>query len=261
MMRLRLSYQQGNSLLHRLHPLVKLAWLVALTVLLFASPSWLLALVLLAACLAAFPLNDFSLTKRRGMRLFISTALFLLMLQLLFNRQGETLWQIGSVVLTKQGLETGTLVAARFLCIILLSTLFVLSTSPADFAYALMQAGLPYRYGFALVSALRFAPIFEQEAIQVYQAQLARGVAYDRRDLRRLVTLFRQFSLPLLVSIFHKVNNLAYSMEGRSFGRYPDRSYYQPIRPGRIDWIAAGVLAAGVLAVIFLTILSGRNAF
>jgi len=260
-MQLRLSYQQGDSLLHRLHPLVKLAWLVALTVLLFASPSWMLALGLLVGCLAAFPLNGFSFTKRRGVRLFLTTAVFLLLLQMLFNRQGEILWQVGLFALTREGLDSGILVAARFLCIILLSTLFVLSTSPKDFAYALMQAGLPYRFGFALVTALRFAPIFEQEAIQVYQAQLARGVAYDRRDLRRLITLARQFTLPLLISIFHKVNALAYSMEGRSFGRYPNRSYYQPIVIGRIDWIAAGVLAAGLLVAAVLAILLGRNAF
>lgn len=250
MMQLRLSYQEGASLLHQLHPLVKLAWLVFLTIFVFTAPSlsWLLGLLFLS--LAAFPINGFSISRRRGMRLFLTTALLLLFLQLLFNRQGQALWRVGTLAITEVGLQTGLRVASRFMIIILLSHLFVLSTSPKDFAYGLMQAGLPYRTGFALVTALRFAPIFEQEALTIYQAQLARGVQYDRRNIRRLIVLLQQFSLPLLVSIFHKVNALSFSMEGRSFGRFPTRSYYEPIHTKTNDWIAASALVLAALGLI-----------
>ncbi len=250
MIQLRLSYQAGDSPLHRLHPLVKLAWLIFLTIFVFAAPSlyWVIALLVLS--LAAFPLNGFSLAKRRGVRLFITTAVLLVVLQVFFNHQGQVLWQMGPLQVTDAGLSAGLLVGSRFLSIILISHLFVLSTSPKDFAYALMQAGLPYRYGFALVTALRFAPIFEQEALIVYQAQLARGVQYDRRDIRRLVPLVQQFSLPLLISIFHKVNALSFSMEGRSFGRFSSRSYYDPIQTRLADWIALSLLILAVLGLL-----------
>jgi len=55
----------------------------------------------------------------------------------------------------------------RFLNIIGASYLFVATTDPNRLAYALMQAGLPYRYGFMLITALRFIPLFQLELAQV----------------------------------------------------------------------------------------------
>ncbi len=53
-MRMRITYQPGSSLLHRLHPLVKAAWLIAGTVFVFAVRSpWLVvaSVALLLLCL------------------------------------------------------------------------------------------------------------------------------------------------------------------------------------------------------------------
>ncbi len=76
----------------------------------------------------------------------------------------------------------GSHVGARFLDVVLLSYLFVLTTEPNLLAYGLMQVGLPYRFGFALVTALRLVPVFEKEGETVYRAQLARGIAYIGQD-------------------------------------------------------------------------------
>jgi energy-coupling factor transport system permease protein len=141
-------------------------------------------------------------------------------------------------------------VAARFVSVVLLSYLFVLTTDPNGLAYGLMQAGVPYRYGFALITALRLVPIFEQEGQIVYRAQLARGVGYDTRSLRRLLTLARQFFLPMLISALGKVDALAVSMEGRCFGKHPSRTFLKEIHFTRRDILAAGLLllVIGVIA-------------
>ena len=131
-----------------------------------------------------------------------------------------------------------------------MSYLFVLTTEPNALAYGLMQAGLPYRYGFALITALRLVPVFEQEGQTVYQAQLARGIAYDRGGPRRFVTLARQFFLPLLVSALGKVDALAVSMEGRCFGKYPRRTFLRQVRFTRRDALALGVLALSLATLV-----------
>ena len=252
MRRQRLTYQPGTSLLHQLHPLVKVSWLVFLTVFVFIAPSygWVLAVMLLSWI--ALPWIGVPLSNVRGMRLFLSTAILLAVLQIVFNDQGLVLLELGPITITREGLLAGIYIGARFLSIILLSYIFVVSTSPNDLAYGLMQAGLPYRFGFALVTALRFVPIFESEATMIYQAQLVRGVQYDRRNLRRWLEFARQFILPMLVSVLHKVDHLAVSMEGRSFGRYPKRTYYHPLSTNRKDWIAVALLGLSILAVILI---------
>jgi energy-coupling factor transport system permease protein len=241
--RQRITYRPGASPFHRLHPLVKAVWLVGLTLFVFVVNSpWIVA-GLVGLLWAAFRAAGLRLRETRGMRLFATTALALAAVQVLFVREGQVLVALGPVVVTAGGVAAGVYVAARFLTVVLLSYLFVLTTEPNDLAYALMQAGLPYRYGFALVTALRLVPVFEEEGRIVYNAQLARGVEYDVRSPRRFVTLARQFFLPLLVSALGKVDSLAVSMEGRCFGKYRERTFLREVRMGAGDWAALAALA------------------
>jgi energy-coupling factor transport system permease protein len=253
----RIAYRRGDSLLHRLHPLTKAAWLLFGTGLVFAVHSPWAVLGAVALLLAGFPVAGVQLGRVRGARLFASTALLLGLLQILFVRQGAVLVETGPLVVTVSGVQRGVYVAGRFLSVVLLSYLFVLTTEPNALAFALMRAGLPYRYGFALITALRLVPAFEQEGQTVYNAQLARGVRYDVRSPRRFLTLARQFVLPLLVSALGRVDALAVSMEGRCFGKYPTRTFLRQTRATWRDGVAVGVLLAAVAAVAYWTITHG----
>lgn len=246
----RLTYQPGVSFLHRLHPLVKLAWLAGGTIALFIIQKPAGVLIMLALAGIAFPLNNLKLHKVRGLRLFAVTALLLFLTQVFLTNTESPLLQLGPLHVTAGGIARGIYTAGRLLSVILLSYLFVLTTEPNDLGYALMRAGLPYRYGFMLITALRLVPLFEQEAQTVYQAQLARGIAYDRGGLKRFFTLARQFFLPLLVSAMSKVDTLAVSMEGRCFGKYPRRTFLREVTFARRDSVALGVLVLSLLAVI-----------
>ncbi len=248
----RIAYQPGTSPLHRLHPLVKCGWLLMGTGLVFAVRSPWAVLAALGLLGLAYVLAGVGLRGLRGGRLAWATALVLAVLQLVFVRQGTVLLHLGPLAATTHGVEAAVYVAGRFLAVIYLSFLFVLTTDPSDLAYALVRAGLPYRYGFALITALRLVPVFEQEAQIVYSAQLARGVAYDVRSPRRLARLARQFVLPLLVSALGKVDALAVSMEGRCFGKERRRSYLREVRFRRSDWVATAMLVpAAVLILVF----------
>jgi energy-coupling factor transport system permease protein len=256
---------------------VKLAWLAGSTAALFIiqQPGGVLGVLALAAL--AFPLNGLKIHRVRGLRLFAFTALLLFLTQLFFAGAGAPLLHFGPLRVTEAGLTRGIYVAGRLLSVALLGYLFVLTTEPNDLGYALMRAGVPYRYGFMLITALRLAPLFEQEAQIVYQAQLARGIAYDARgfaargfaargyaapgyaargfswgSLKRFFTLARQFFLPLLVSAMSKVDALAVSMEGRCFGKYPRRTFLREVAFTRRDGVALGVLVlaiAGAMAI------------
>ncbi|MBN1922577.1 MAG: energy-coupling factor transporter transmembrane protein EcfT [Anaerolineae bacterium] len=245
----RIMTYPGNSFLHRLHPLVKLLWLVAGTVFVFATQNAWVVTGALLLILLAFPLNRLPLRHARGAVFFLSSAAMLFLVQVLFNHTGSTVLRVGPVTITSGGLQAGLYVAARLLGVIGLGYLFVFTTKPNDLAYGLMQVGLPYRYGFALVTALRLAPVFEQEAQTVYQAQLARGIAYDRGGLKRFLTLARQFFLPLLISALGKVDALAVSMEGRCFGKYPNRTFLNEIQFATRDIVT--LLMLGALVIVF----------
>ena len=104
-----------------------------------------------------------------------------------------------------------------------------------------------------MVTAIRLVPIFEEEATTVYQAQLARGIQYDRRNFKRVLDLSRQFFFPLLVSVLSKVDALAVSMEGRAFGKYPRRTYLREVNSSWRDVFAiAALLLMGSLVLLAL---------
>jgi energy-coupling factor transport system permease protein len=255
----KITYQPRASWLHRLHPLVKLCWLVGLSISLFVIPNpvWVLAVVFLTVL--SFPLVGLSLRHDvRGMRFLTVTGLVLFLVQAVFNHAGSTILRLPlgplNLFITDTGITNGIYVGGRFLALIFLSYLFVLTTEPSALAYALMRVGLPYRYGFVFITALRLAPIFEMEANTVYQAQLTRGVRYDVRSPRKFMTLARQLILPLLVSALSKVDDLALSMEGRCFGKYATRSYRRVPTFTIQDSLALSLLTVGTIAVAWLAL-------
>jgi energy-coupling factor transport system permease protein len=253
----KIAYQPRASWLHSLHPLIKLCWLVGLSVSLFvvSSPLWVVTVLFLTV--GSFPLARLNLRRDvRGVRFLTTMGMLLFSLQAVFNHTGSPIlhlaWGPVNLVITGGGMAAGVYVGGRFLSLVLMSYLFVLTTDPSSLAYALMRIGLPYRYGFVLITALRLAPIFEVESNTVYQAQLTRGVRYDVRSPRKFITLARQLILPLLVSALSKVDELAVSMEGRCFGKYPTRTYRRtPGYSGR-DIVALVVLAVGLIAVAWM---------
>jgi energy-coupling factor transport system permease protein len=250
----KLTYRPGQSFFHQLYPLDKLIWLLLLsTLILIVSKGVLtLALAALAAIIlvALYP----QIWRVRGIRLVFFTGFFLFILYLLFDKSGPVLWDPGLNLfkITQNGLSSGLLFGSRFLAIVLLSYIFILTTNPSELAYALMRVGLPYRFGFMLITALRLAPILEDEGQTIYQAQLVRGVRYDQGTLKRIPLLVQQFLTPLLISALRRADKLVFSMEGRGFGQHPGRTFRQRTVPTHRDVIFNVVLIP--LTALFLSL-------
>lgn len=237
----KLSYQPGDSLAHQLYPLTKFAWLVIGSVLVFIIQDG--RLLMITACLSVLAL--FSINRQiwlvRGFRLALFTGIALFLLYLVFEKTGQVLINPGINLLsiTSEGILMGLRFSGRFLSIVFMSYIFVLTTDPSDLAYALMKFGLPYRYGFMLVTALRLAPVLEEEGRTIYRAQLTRGIRYDQLNLRKIVLLFQQFITPLLISALRRADKLVFSMEGRGFGAHPTRSFRKRPSATHLDLITS----------------------
>jgi len=233
----KLSYLEGNTIIHRLYPLTKFIWLLFGTILLFVLTNgyllFFLSIILLVILRTIHP----DIWKVRGIRLVITTGLILFLLYLVFDKTGSPVVNPGIPLLriTTGGLNTGLQISGRFFSVVLLSYIFILTTDPNQLAYSLMKVGLPYRYGFMLVTALRLAPILEKEAQTIYRAQLVRGVQYDKRNLKKIFLLMQQFLTPLLISALRRADKLVFSMEGRGFGRYTERTFRRQMTPTSLD--------------------------
>jgi len=249
----RLGYRDGSSIFHQLHPLIKLAWLVFVTAAVFLVPDPYLNLGLSAALMLIFPLIGVRLRDLQGFKVLLVAAALIALLQILFLRTGPTALMLGTLRITLPAIRRGIYLGARFIAVVLISYLFVLTTSPDQLAYSLMQAGLPYRYGYAFVTALRMIPIFEREVRTVYRAQQVRGVSYRLRRWNEFWKNLRAFTLPMLVSALGKVDALSISMEGRCFGMYPTRTYFHARKGYAGDpWAGLALALSAILLIVYL---------
>jgi len=245
----KLKFVPGNSVIHRLYPLTKLIWLILGSIVCFLIDNgWLLLFIALFFQLILFLLN-LHVFKIRGFRFTLVTGGMLLILYLLFDKSGILLFHPGIDVLriTSGGLSLGLRVSSRFWAVIFLSYIFILTTDPALVAYALMKVGLPYRFGFMLVTALRLAPLMEEEGKTIYRAQLVRGIRYDRADFRKIPLLTQQFITPLLIGAIRRADKLVFSMEGRGFGQHKNRTFLTETSPTYLDF------AISLFLVLFFT--------
>ncbi len=225
-----LTYVEKESLLHRVHPLIKLVWLICFSITVFTVTSCAGEAILLATLLVFYALAGLGLTFFvRKLRFILIFGVMILLIQILAVREGVLLWQynLGMISLTvwSEGLLGGLNIMLRFVNIIGASYLFVAITDPNYLAYSLMQVGLPYRFGFMLITALRFIPVFQLELEQVKNAQMAKGIEMEGLSPRRLLRMIRYLFVPLVISALSKVDSLTISMESRAFGLYPTRSY------------------------------------
>ncbi len=220
-----------------LNPIARLAALVSTCVVAFRARTPLQAAALFCAILlmhAAMgaPLGQSSF-RRRLRRIFVFAAVLF---------AGQVLLTHGSEL--AQRVTAGALMSLRFLNVVLASHLFVSTTEPQHLAYAMMQAGLPYRYGFAFLAAMRFVPYFRDQAQTVRHAQMARGIAVDRPTPRSVFLMARCTFVPVVVSALGRVESLAVSMEGRCFGLHPTRTFRRRIPLGAVDALAIAASAA-----------------
>ena len=224
----------AESALHRLHPWVKMTWLVGVTAAAVLCSSVLAAAVLIATLLLVLWLARIPPWRIPGRRLCVLLVVALLIINTLIFRRGQNL--LGSF--TAEGVRYGMLAAARVVAIILASRFFVATTDPTDLGQGLIALGLPYRWAYALITALRLEPLFSEQARTVYRAQLTRGVRYDSGPLLRRWLMLRRLLLPLIVSSLSAAADVSGAMENRCFGMYSRRTSLRPIRFQVADAIA-----------------------
>lgn len=240
-----IDYVPGDTLLHRLNPVTKLAMAAAIIVATFLAGTYsmLVGLLVLTFALAAYAHAAGKLVSL--LKLLVPLALVMLLFQTAFVREGETvlLW------MTTDGLETGGKACLRLLGVALPLVLMLSVTKLGDLANACVEVlHVPYRYAFTFTTALRFVPIFGQEMNAIMEAQTARGVEYDTKNPLRKLRLMLPLCVPLLVTSVGKTDATALAAEQRGFYLRTRASSYRRY-PLRWEDAVALVLCVALIAL------------
>lgn len=243
-----IDYVPGDSLLHRLNPVTKLALAAAIILATFLGDTYvlLIALLVLTFILGIYAKSTAGLVSLA--KLMVPLSLIMLVLQTVFIRTGAPIF----AWITADGLITGTKAALRLLGVALPLILMLTITQLGDLANACVEVlHVPYRYAFTFTTALRFVPVFSQEMNAIMEAQTARGVEYDTKNPLKKIQLMLPLCVPLLVSSVGKTDATALAAEQRGFYLRTRESSYKRYPIKGMD-VAVLIVSIALIVLGFL---------
>ncbi|MDI6720330.1 MAG: energy-coupling factor transporter transmembrane component T [Methanomicrobiales archaeon] len=238
-----LQYVHRDGFLHRLNPLTKILCILAIgasTVL--SDQPLLLSAIILGLILVAWKgriLNEIL----RQTALIAAMSAILIAIAILTVPHGTVLGTLipqpvpligGAIPITLGALGIGSLITLRFMVLITLFQLFVISTQPRDLVHALEWMRVPPEYTLMFVLALRFIPSLQREAIRIHEAQLARGYNPGGGLFGRIRSL-APLMIPLVAHSLGKATVLGLTIDLRGYRRY------RPVR--KLRFSAADIAA------------------
>ena len=153
-------------------------------------------------------------------------------------------------VTAEQLLYQGTKVL-KYLSVIPLGMMFLLTTNPSEFAASLSSIGVSYKAAFAVSLTLRYFPDMIRDYNDIALAQQARGLDLSQKErigtrLKNIMNIF----VPLIFSSLDRVEVISNAMDLRGFGKHKKRTWYAFKPLVKNDGLAMAVCAVIALAAL-----------
>lgn len=257
------NYYEGQSILHQMNPVLKLSSIgFSMIILTFSFDPFVPLMLLITLLLLSFWLGNVPfLAMLKGLIPFLTLAIGFFIMQVLFPRgaSGPVVFSLGNFVVYQESFLRGMALGLRVLAYSAYALLFVATTDPTELLLSLMQqAKLPPKYGYSILAAYRFFPLYQSEFTNLKEAHQVRGVN-ERTGLKGKFEELRRYAIPLLAQAIRKAERVAIAMEARGFTGDRNRNYYKQISVNSIDWLLA--LGFVFLVPIFILIINHFGLF
>lgn len=257
------QYYPANSILHRLDPRVKLTGTLLFIISLFLFHSFFGYIAVTIFLFSVIKLSKVPFRFIvRGMKAIIILLLFTVFFNL-FLTPGETIFQLGFIKISKEGLKSAGFMAIRLTYLILGSSLMTFTTTPNQLTDGLEKIMRPLRHikvpvheiAMMMSIALRFIPILLEETDKIMKAQMARGADFESGGILKRAKSLIPLLVPLFVSAFRRANDLAMAMEARCYRGGDGRTKMKPLKYHVRDFVSYLVLLVYLAAIILSRIL------
>lgn len=252
------QFYPADSVLHKLDPRVKLIGTFAFLISLFLGNgifAYAAATVFLAVVIKLSKVPFKMIMK--GLKAIIIILLITVSFNL-FLTEGEILFQLGFLKLTKEGISVAFFMGLRLIYLVLGASLMTLTTTPNDLTDGLESVLSPlnkikvpvHEISMMMSIALRFIPILMEETDRIMKAQKARGADFDSGNIIQKAKAMVPLLVPLFISAFRRANDLAMAMEARCYRGGEGRTKMKPLRYEKRDRNAYVVLAVYLIVMV-----------
>ncbi len=250
------QYYSTDSFIHKLDPRVKITatFIYILTLFLiehfiqYISIIGFLALVIVAS---KVPFKFMV----RGLRPLIIIIMITIGINI-FMTDGEILYKIGFIKITKEGLYQALFMGSRLILLIIGSSILTLTTKPVNLTDGIEKMLSPlkivkvpaHELAMMMTIALRFIPTLLEETDKIMKAQMARGADFESGNLVKRAKSLIPLLVPLFISAFRRADELAMAMESRCYRGGENRTRMHEISYHRKD--ALGMIIVLLFMVI-----------
>jgi len=240
------QYVPADSVIHRLDPRTKIFITLSVMVLIVASTSLriylLISLFLLTLSLASeIPFTYFF----RNLKSFVWLFLFTFILHIFFTT-GEPIKFLSFkfIKVSYEGVVNGIIYSWRLAIFILCAAFLSLTTQAVELTDATFKFFSPLKrlkfpieeLSLITMISLRFIPLLLEEAFNLKKAQLSRGASFEGGLIKRVKKTL-PLLVPLFVSSFRKADELALALDARGFRSGQERTSFQKLVFRRSDYL------------------------
>lgn len=251
-------YLPGSGILHRWHPLTKLALMAAAFILGFATLLPVAGVPLLPPLLGVgvglLVLVDgresFRVWARRVLLVLLPLLLSLFLVQGFFFPGAErVVWRLGPFALKAEGLRFAATAAGRLFLLTGASMLVLLTTTPADLSLALTNAGLPREFAYLVLAAIQLLPRMQAKSEAIVNAQRARGLRTEGSLLARARALL-PLAGPLIGGALLETDERALALEARAFRAPGPKTSLRTLTDSPAQRAARWLMVVGAVVVL-----------
>lgn len=171
---------------------------------------------------------------------------------IIFYSNGTLLYTLGPVNIYSGGLIKAASMDFRFISLVMAVPLILGTMSQEEMVAGLRKMKLPYRICLIIAMTFRMIPTIEGDLGIIREAQMSRGVEFEKLSLIQKLKNFVSLIIPLFTVSISRIETLSRVIEcrGVSYSKGRDKTFYKEPEVKFIDYfiIFAGLalLAAGI---------------
>ncbi len=241
-----------TSAYRSLNPGVRILIPIAITILafLFSNPLFLLALIGLTFLLLFLGKVETKTIFSYG-RMLITIIPFVSMIWIFFNKDGDLVFAYRFIRIYSFGLRMAGIMSLRFVTIILSIPMLLGTLTQEEFVIGLRKLRLPYTLSVVITMTFKLLPTMEADLAIIKQAQMSRGVEFEKIKMKEKISNYILLFVPLLTLTINRMETLSKVIECRGVMYKTRKTFYKNIPFHRYDVLVFILIIASIVLSVY----------
>jgi len=266
------NYQNKISFIHKLSGLSKLIAFLALTITVMISFDIRVISFVFLFSLIIFYLSKikFQQVKIMFYYVWLFITLNFILTYLFAPTLGNDIYQSYTLlfkfnnyfVVTLEQLFYMTTKALKYLAVVPIGMIFILTTDPSELASSMNRIGLPYKICYVISLTLRYFPDVYSDYRTISLQSQARGIELSKKaSIKQRFIKIIQIITPLIFSTVDRIDVISRAMDLRGFSKNKKRTWYSSSKLKRNDYLSIIITVLILIISIYIRVAINKSVY